>query len=281
MPTPIRRLPVIRVLLVAGATLAAAVAGCASYATPGRAADFAALGITRAEQAALTDGGIAARLDRRPAAGFPAAIALARVQAGDYSSYSYGTTAHMGSAVLISRREVPGEDQMYAELATMPMVRGVAPLNSLVLGGKIAGEKDLRLAAANVQADMLLLYTFDTQFLAEDNVPFIGIISLGILPDRAKRVRSTCAAVLVDTRTGYVYGLAEGTAQRSQIASAWSSTSAAESARLGAEGDALRQMADQFRTAWGRIAGQYGPAGTPARVGAGSTFGQPMSGRAP
>lgn len=250
--------------LVAAAGVLGALGGCAgaSYTTPGAPADFAALGITRQEQTNMTDRAIAERMDRKPAASFPAAIAVARVQASDYSSYSYNDGAATGRAVVMTRRELPAEEAGLSTLMTQRMVRAVAPMNRMVAPDRLSTERDLRAAAAGLQCDMLLLYTFDTKFLASDNVPLVGLISLGLLPDRASRVRSTCSAILVDTRTGFVYALAEGTAQRSQVASAWSRSEAAEAARLAAENDALTQTIDQMVTAWGRVAATYGPSAT-------------------
>jgi hypothetical protein len=56
-------------------------AGCASYSAPGKSADFRAMGITAVQASALTDRDIAHRLDRKPLAGFPASVAVVRVQA--------------------------------------------------------------------------------------------------------------------------------------------------------------------------------------------------------
>lgn len=240
--------------------------GCAQgYVTPGTRAEFAALGITPAKQAALTDSTIAEKLSRRPAASFPAIMAVARVQDGGYSSHSYRSQSDGGAVSLIARRELDAERIAVESLSRLPLVRSIAPLNRLVAMTPMRTERDLREAAAAVQADVLLLYTFDTQFLAADGVPLVGVISLGLLPDRAQRVRSTCASVLMDTRTGFVYAIAEGTAERSQVANAWGSAGAAEAARLSAEGDALAQAAEQMAAAWPRVVAAYGPpSGQPA-----------------
>ena len=70
--------------------------GCQAnkYVTPGGPADLNAMGITQAQVDKMTDVEIAARMARRPAASFPAALAVLRVQGEGYRSYNsvgYGT----------------------------------------------------------------------------------------------------------------------------------------------------------------------------------------------
>src|ERR1017187_3143640 len=69
--------------------VAMALAGCQSYTVPGGAADFSKLGLTQEAKAALTDRSVQKILDKKPLVTFPVTMAVARVQAGDYESYSY------------------------------------------------------------------------------------------------------------------------------------------------------------------------------------------------
>ena len=63
--------------------------GCATYTTPGGPADFSKLGLTPEQKATLTDRSVQKLLDKKPLVTFPASIAIARVQAPDYSNYYY------------------------------------------------------------------------------------------------------------------------------------------------------------------------------------------------
>ncbi len=222
--------------------------GCATYTTPGTAADFRALGITAEQQDALTDDAIREAMSRKPAASFPAVIATARVQGSGYRSYSdvgYGR----GSYTLASLREVETETDLNA-MNAMIGIRSVAPLNRMVTTEHIKELGDLRLAAAQVQADMLLLYTFDTRFGVETLVPALGTITLGLFPSRESRVTSTCSAALVDVRTGYIYGLVESTSKQEQLANAWTSETAIEQSRRRAERQAFEGTVKQFTDLW-------------------------------
>jgi hypothetical protein len=241
--------------------LAGSLGACASYMTPGKPADFHALGITGEEAANVTENGIAKKLARRPAAGFPASIAAVRVQGPNYSSYSTGEAYGSGNFTIVTNRDVETDEQ-FERLTKMPLVRGIAPMNRIVVPANVSTEKDLREAAANLQADMVLIYTFDTKFGSETVVPALGTITLGIFPAEQARVTSTASAALVDTRTGYIYGLVEGTAKTSQMANAWTSTEACDQARRRAEGEAFGKLVDNIDTMWRGVATAYGPAST-------------------
>ena len=62
------------------------VAGCASYATPGRAADLRAVGVSQAMVAGGTESAIQQQLGKRPLAALPTGIAVVRIQAPAYRS---------------------------------------------------------------------------------------------------------------------------------------------------------------------------------------------------
>jgi len=250
------------------ATLAAlisaiAVGGCSSYMVPGQAADFRALGITKERVDELTDVGIAKRLERKPLAGFPANIAVAQVQGDRYRSQTsegYGD----GRYTIVTNSDVDS-DAAFKKLSALPMIAGIAPLNRLVVPKRIDTEEDLRNAAANVQADMLLIYTFDTTFETQDKIRPLGVITLGLFPDRVARVNSTASAALLDTRNGYIYGLAEGTGKKQNITNAWWTKSTLDASRRDAEQQAFDQMAEKLATLWSDVAQRYGPERETAR----------------
>ncbi len=242
---------------VAVVMLAGSVGACSTYRTPGKPADFHALGITGQEAADLTDSGISRKMSRKPAAGFPASVAAVRVQGPGYKSYTsegYGS----GQFTVITNRDVETDEQ-FDRLSKLPMIRGIAAMNRIVLPANITTEKDLREAAANVQADMVLIYTFDTVFGSETVVPALGTITLGMFPAEQARVTSTASAALIDTRTGYIYGLAEGTHKTNQLANFWTTDDAIDQSRRRAETEAFEKLVQNLETMWGQVASTYGP----------------------
>ncbi|MCG9965039.1 hypothetical protein [Shewanella cutis] len=181
--------------------------GCVSYTTPG---GSVAIG-------SLAESDISALMSTQPAAIFPAHIAVARIQAPGYISYrlsSFGT----GRYRVVTTREVETEAD-FAQLAKMPQVAGIAPLNRILLPEKLDSIKSLREAAARLKADMLLIYTFDTSFHAgEQQFAPLNVISLGLLKNKEVSVTTTVSAAMFDVRTEYLYGLAESTAKESSDA---------------------------------------------------------------
>lgn len=248
------------VLFVAATAFTIALgSGCAQYQVPGGGADFRALGITQDEQDALSTDTIAQELARRPAASFPAVIATVRVQDQGYRSYS-NRGYNLGDVSIVTLRDVEEEGDLEG-FTDLPMVRAVVPLNRLVFG-EVNDEIDLRTAASRVHADMLLLYTFDTSFRVKTTVPALGVFTLGLFPSEQARVSATASAVLLDTRTGFIYALAESSASAKQAANGWTSSDAVEDSRLRAEREAFEGMLAELRTAWsGVVEGYAGGAG--------------------
>ena len=223
-------------------TMILALAGCAQYATPGR-------GVAPEK---LADYSIEERFNREPAAKFPAHLAVVRVQDSGYSAYraeSYGK----GRYSVLTTRIIETDDDL-ARIGRMPMVAGIAPLERLLLPEQLDSDKPLRLAAASLRADILLLYSIDTSFRIDGRlISPLSIISLGLLPDREAVVTATAAAALFDVRTGFVYGIAEGTAHETQIANTWSSSEVVEHARLKAETAAFKQMLGELEKTWKQV----------------------------
>lgn len=232
--------------------------GCATYVTPGAAADFHAMGISKATADNLSDMDVEMAMNRKPAAAFPTAIVLVRLQ-GD--SYRSATTSGYGRGryTVVTTREVE-KDEDVSRLEKLPMIRTLGTLNRLVLPDVINNGRDLRVAAANVQADIVVAYTFDTRFQEGDTtIPALGVISLGLFPNEVQRATSTASAAFIDTRTGFIYGLCEATAKRERLSNAWGSESALDAARRYAEEDAFHALVGQMEATWKGIVAQYGP----------------------
>lgn len=242
------------VVLVVFGLLTLILGGCGSpgaYRVPGSGADFRALGITTEEAEAQTDMPVAQRLERRPLAQFPASIAVARVQGRGYSSYT--ATGHgTGDFTIVTTRDVETREH-FNQIASMPMIRALLPINRLVAPTHIRREMDLREAAASLNADMLLLYTFDTQFRVETTVPALGTLTLGAFPNRKTQVTTTASAALLDTRNGYIYGLAEATARRDRVANSWFSEQAVDRTRRDAEAEAFSLLVEEVEGMWAQV----------------------------
>jgi hypothetical protein len=246
---------ILSVILLA---IAVSFTGCGtagSYRVPGAAADFHALGISQQEVAAQTDGAVARRLDRKPLAAFPAAVAIVRVQGRGYSSYT-ATGYGQGDFTIVTTRDV--EDRAHFQrIASMPMIRALLPINRLVAPTHITREIDLREAAASVNADMVLLYTFDTRFHVETTVPALGTLTLGAFPNRKANVSTTASAALLDTRNGFVYGLAEATARRDRTANAWFSQQSVDRTRRDSEAEAFEKLVEEMEHVWSQVVASY------------------------
>jgi len=61
------------------------------------------------------------------------------------------------------------------------------------------------------------------------------------------------AGVLIDVRTGFVYGTTEATAIENQRASLWSTELAIDSSRIKAEQKAFDSFVDEFQDLWSDV----------------------------
>jgi hypothetical protein len=256
--------------LAASGALAIGVVGCASYAAPGGPADLAVMGVKpqlAADRAAQTDTSLQERFDRKPLAKFPAAVAVVRVQAPGYRSRTAASFGD-GAYSVVTTRDVE-KDEQFERLAKLDMINGVAPINRLLLPGRtLHSDAELRQAAATLQADMLLIYTLDTSFYVRDMAKPVSIVTLGLSPNQQARVTTTASAVLMDTRNGYVYGLAEASDSYNRLASAWTNADAIDAARIKTETAAFGKLCDALEKTWGQVVTRYAkPQGANASVG--------------
>ena len=228
--------------------------GCASYVTPGAA--------VRLQDIDRPD--IAAAAARKASPNFPARLAVVRVQAPQYRSYS-GEAYGSGRFSVLTTQELLTENHVTA-IQAWPSLAGAVPINRLLLPPRLDSLDDLRLAAAQVQADIMLVYTLDTSFRIQGRgYGPLAAISLGVLPDRDAYLTSTASALFIDVRTGFIYGVAESTAKASGLTNVWSSRSTIDKKRVEAEQQAFDGLMMQAATTWKGIASQYqamaGPVG--------------------
>lgn len=228
--------------------------GCAHYTTPGG-------GVSIPE---ITGSNIAEALSRKPAAVFPAHIILARVQGASYrtlSNQGYGN----GRYTLLTTRDIELDSDL-ERLASLDGVAGVGPLSRLFVPSMVQSAEDLRAAAAQLRGDIVLLYTVDTVFRTETrNLGPLQVVGLGFLRNKKASVTATCAAAFLDVRTGYVYGLAEGSATEEQRSDLWGTAGAIDKARLKAERAAFEKALQEVSKVWPSIYREYA---RPAAAGA-------------
>jgi hypothetical protein len=243
-----------RVILSTTITL---LTGCAAYHAPGRGADLSALGVTAEAQKAGTSADINASFDKRPLANFPAGVAVVRIQAPGYQSptaQGFGGGAYS----IVLTRDVEPDDAMQ-RLAKLPMVRGIAPIGRLLMPNHLTSDKELRQAAAQLQADLLLVYTLDTTFHDRDLASPLSVVTLGLSPTQSTTVITTASAVLMDTRNGYIYGVSEASARKNGLATAWNTTSAIDGNRKRTETEAFQKLVGEIETMWKGVVQENGP----------------------
>jgi len=229
--------------------------GCTQYTTPGGPARMSIFAGVPKGTVTTTPGGSAASQDpnvaiehREPMASFPANIVYVRVQEPGYKSYTTQGVGRGAFSVVFARDVEKEED--WLELNRLVNVAQVGPLSRLLVPDYLQSEQDLRTAAARLNADMLLIYTLDTNFMDRDTSAGLTVFTLGLGATINVRVTCTVSALLLDTRSGYAYGVIEETALTSK--------NAMDNMRLGVERQAFEQFIDEFELLWKNVARQYG-----------------------
>lgn len=235
--------------------------GCASYATPGQGADLQRSGFlgtpepiraTLSKEIALkTEASIRENLDRQPSARLPARVALAHIQA---PTHAYGPKEEHFR--LVTRRAFDMSVH-YDTLKGLPQIADIAPLSSAFFTGRHSTALDLRNAAATLRADLLMVYTFDTWIRHTDRGGLFSVLTLGLLPDAEALVSTTGSAVLLDTRTGFVYGLLEAGHEEEVEGTIWGIDVKAEEASNRVEEETMHHMVAKFESLWSQILSEH------------------------
>lgn len=239
--------PAIRALpfLVFAAALAL-LSGCASYVPPGPKADLDVF---------ASDKDIEKNFALRPAATFPATLAVVRAQGPRYSNHylrHHGGAQGEGAYTLVTVREA-GEQAQLDLLAGLPQVAGVTGINRLLVPAKLESDRELRAIASRLQADLILVYTFDTAFFDHNVAKPISVVSLGLAPTRQITAVTTVSALLIDTRSGYIHGTFEATESARHLSTSWGSADSADAARRSTERLAFTRLINDFTAAWPSI----------------------------
>ena len=232
--------------------------GCSSYTVPGRGANLSLLALEnpKTEGNPPADSGPDVGrdievVDGKPTASFPAHVTVVRIQEPGYKSMtSEGIGGGRYSVVTVRDVETDKDFERLGELADLAQV---VPLSRLLLPSHFTSDKELRQAAARLQADMLLVYTVDTSFLDTNKSAVLGLVTLGLGPTIDVRVITTVSALLLDTQTGYIYGTLEETAREQATAGALSTRETCDRLRLKTERQAFEQFLTEFETLWPQV----------------------------
>lgn len=205
----------------------------------------------------ITDADLTSFYETQPAAAFPANIAVIRLQDSGYRSNSHHGYGH-GRYSVVTTRDIE-TDESFERLQDLPNVHGVAPIGRMLVPANANSIKDLRIPAARLHADMVLMYSVDTSFNVDGKqLGPLSLISLGLIPNKKAHVTATVAGMLVDVRTGFIYGTTESTDIQKQSATIWSTEIAIESARLKAEINAFVGFVGEFEELWAGVVNTHG-----------------------
>jgi len=222
------------------------ISGCASYTTPGGPAQLST----------LSDKSINELMSSQPAANFPANIAVVRIQSSGYQSHNTRSYGH-GRYSVVSVRDAE-TDSYFKALSSMQGVRGIAPVNRILIPQNLDSLMSLREASARLKADILLVYTFDTAFhVGEQKLAPLNTILLGMLSNKKVTVNTTVSAALYDVRTEYLYGIAESSVEDSKYSSVWGESDAVDDLRVANEKTALKTLVSEIDKTWSHILAEY------------------------
>lgn len=230
------------IIVLAGIAL---LSGCAAYIPPSGRADLTAISSSTMQESFAA----------RPAAVFPASIAAVRVQGPRYRSYFTGREGGVygdGRYSIVTVKEVD-EDTEFQHLARLPDIGGFITISRLLLPQTLQSDRELREAAARLKADMVLLYTFDTSFHDNDASVALKVVTLGLSPTRRVFIRVAASALVIDTRTGFIYAALETNEKRQVRTNAWESRETADRARQDAEKAAFKGLIAEFEKNWSAI----------------------------
>ncbi len=111
-----------------------------------------------------------------------------------------------------------------------------------------------------MRANLLLIYTFDTDINVASMGSPIDLVTLGFLPSQCAEAVTTATASLVDTRNGYVYATAEATATADRRANTWTRSSAVDRSRQRTQAEAFDKLVDAFVQSWDGVLAEHSPA---------------------
>lgn len=213
---------------------------CETYVTPENEGDLSPVNLNT--KSAITG---------KPAITFPASIALVRVQGNS----SNGNESDGYNVVTTRELET---DQDFNTISKMPGIAGVVSMNNLLLPSSAATQVDLREAAAKLHANALLVYTVNSDTHDNDVAAPLTLFTLGLAPNQTHKATSSASAILMDTKTGFIYGALEEKATRGGLSTSWDNENASDATRREAEREAFEKLVGDFGPFWKQVYARYG-----------------------
>ena len=232
--------------------------GCQSHVVRPSGADMAAFGVvvdpeTREWQ---TDNDIARTLELVPLARFPTALAVVRVQGAAPHSRSGGVSYGRGAYRVVLTPTVETDTHLQ-QIGGLDEVTGIVRLNRLVLGQQLKTDKELRNAAARLHADLLLVYTINTEWTIDEDPKPLNSITFGLSRFKNITVTSTATALLLGTHNGFVYATSEVTREKKYKDNAWRNSEQIEEAQEQLEQQAFDGLVESFTDSWPQVLRVY------------------------
>jgi len=228
------------------------ISSCATkYVTPGGSVNISE----------LADEDISKILSNKPTAEFPVNIAIARIQSPQYTNWRYQRAMNNqpqdGRFSMVLTRDSE-EDSAFEKLSKLDGVNQASPFNRLLLPYDYKSVKDLRLAAAKMKAEMLLVYTFDTEFIIDTkNYGPQNVFALGYLKNKEVKVVTTASAAIFDVQTEYLFGLAEATSSDIKKSNTWKKQDEVDALRIKTEKEAFNELVNEIEETWKNIRTEY------------------------
>ena len=168
--------------------------------------------------------------------------------------YSYPNNNNSGYSVMSVNQ--PGMGLNEDIFKNLQHISQVVPVNKLLVAGPQNSANDLRSAALSLKADMLFVFTLDTQQTQSDWSSPLSLYSLGLSPSVKVEVTTSAMGMLIDTQTGYVYGVLEATSYKKKIAAYMTCQNAWDQCRKVTEKGAIEELNKKFETMWNGVLSQ-------------------------
>jgi hypothetical protein len=244
---PLRhRLTAHRILLLASFLLAS-LGGCSTHwITPGAGSDLARLGTAN----------LAVAFGRKPTALFPSFMTVVRIQAPGYG----GAGGSRRFVVLEPEDDDVARDEDLRTMAGWEEIGRVERMHAGGLSEDIDSLDALR-ATLDDDTDLLFVHSMDTRLDRlddhEDALPAGAPFSFGPLSAAELEIAATASALIVDVRTGFVYGFSRFTSRRASSTRSWKNVEALEAARREIEREAFEGVLRASRRKWERAIMHY------------------------
>ena len=125
-----------------------------------------------------------------------ATIAVVRVQSANYQSYSYHGSARSDARNeydVVTIRDIEKDDD-FAALTKLPQVSGVASLKRILMDPRCAAISNSAKPPHSSTLDLLLFYAFRHQLRHRNAIRPLGVIALGLFPNRNAKVAAAVSA---------------------------------------------------------------------------------------